>query len=275
LSDARSIALARTTQFWSLPLAVWRHRELLLHLISRNLRVQYKQSILGYAWIILNPLAQLLTLAFVFSVVFPNQSQQDAPFSLFLFVGLLPWIFFSNAVSAATESISGGASMITAVYFPRELLVLSAVMVRFVDLIAGGIILTVLILVAGQSLGWAALWLPVLLALQFAFVIGVSLPLAALNLFFHDVRYLVGVLLYLWFFFTPIFYARAIVPARYDIVYDLNPIARLIDSYRYALLQDVGPPWGSVAAVVGLCLLTLAVGYALFKKMEPAFADSI
>ena len=260
---------------WSLPLAVWQHRELLLHLISRNLRVQYKQSVLGYAWIILNPLAQLLTLAFVFSVVFPSQSQQDAPFTLFLFVGLLPWIFFSNAVSAATDSISGGASMVTAVYFPRELLVVSAVLVRFVDLIAGAIILAVLLILAGQPLGWAALWLPVLLLLQFAFVIGLSLPLAALNLFFHDIRYLVGVLLYLWFFFTPIFYARSIVPARYDIVYDLNPIARLIDSYRYALLQDVGPPWGSVAAVVGLCLLTLAIGYALFKKMEPAFADSI
>ncbi|MGE3845100.1 MAG: ABC transporter permease [Vicinamibacterales bacterium] len=260
---------------WSIFATTWRYRELLWHLVSRNIRVQYKQSILGYAWILLNPISQLVTLSFIFSVVFPAQSQFEAPFALFLFIGLLPWVFFSNAVSAATESISGAANMITSVYFPRELLVLASVLVRVVDLIGGAIILAVLILFTGQPLGWAYLWLPVLLTLQIIFVCGMSMPLAALNLYFHDVRYLTAVVLYLWFFFTPIFYSLTAVPERYRWVWDLNPNSRFNEAYRYALLENISPPIESVIAVVVFSVVALVVGYFLFKGMEPGFADQI
>jgi len=254
---------------------IWRHRDLLLHMISRNIRVQYKQSILGYTWILLNPITQLLTLAFIFSVVFPSQHQGDTPFTVFLFVGLLPWIFFSNAVLGAIESITGGANLVTAVYFPREILVVAAILVRFVDLIAGIGILIVLIAVTGQSVGLATLWLPLLFFFHFVFISGFSLPLAALNLYFHDVRYLVGVIIYLWFFLTPIFYPISAVPEQYQWVYKINPNARLIEAYRYALLDNVSPPLGSVAIIAGLAFVSLAIGYFAFKKMEGSFADYI
>ena len=260
---------------WSIFSTTWQYRELLLHLVSRNVRIQYKQSILGYAWILLNPVSQLVTLAFIFSIVFPAQSQYDAPFTLFLFIGLLPWLFFANAISAATESISGAANMVTSVYFPRELLVLSAVLVRVVDLIAGALILAVIVLLTGQPLGWAYVWLPVLLVLQVLFVMGLAMPLAALNLYFHDVRYLTAVVLYLWFFFTPIFYSITAVPERYRLIYDLNPNSRFIEAYRYALLENISPPIESVMAVIAISLAVLAAGYYLFKGMEPGFADQI
>lgn len=260
---------------WSIFSTTWQYRELLLHLVARNIRIQYKQSILGYAWIVLNPISQLITLAFIFSIVFPAQSQFDAPFALFLFIGLLPWLFFSNAISASTESISGAANMITSVYFPRELLVLSAVLVRVVDLVAGAIILAVIILWTGQPMGWASLWLPFLLMLQVLFVIGLALPIASLNLYFHDVRYLTAVVIYLWFFFTPIFYSITAVPERYRLIYDLNPNSRFIEAYRYALLENISPPIESVVAVMAISLVVLAAGYHLFKRMEPGFADQI
>lgn len=254
---------------------LWRHRELLMHLVSRNIRSQYKQSVLGYAWILLNPIAQLATLAFIFSTVFQTPRQHDAPFTLFLFVGLLPWIFFTNAVNAATESISAGANLVTAVYFPREILVVASVLVRVVDLIAGALILAVLMLGSREPLTVSSVWLVLLFFLHLLFVVGLSLPLAALNLFFRDIRYLVGVVTYLWFFFTPIFYPLSFVPQRFRFIYDLNPNARLISSYRYALLDNVSPPLESVAALAILSIACLCAGYFLFKKMEPAFAENV
>ena len=254
---------------------IWRNRDLLMHMISRNIRVQYKQSILGYAWILVNPITQLLTLAFIFSVVFATQHPAGVPFSLFLFVGLLPWIFFSNAVMGAVDSITGGANLVTAVYFPRELLVVAAVLVRFVDLLAGIAIMVALIVITGQNIGVAAIWVPFLYIVHIVFISGISLPLAALNLYFHDVRYLVGVIIYLWFFLTPIFYPVTAVPDEYRWIYDANPNARLIETYRYALLDNVSPPLQSVGIIVLLAIVSLAVGYFIFKKLEGSFADYI
>jgi ABC-2 type transport system permease protein len=254
---------------------VWRHRALLRHLISRNIRMQYKQSFLGYAWILLNPLTQLVTLSFIFSVVFPTPDQGDTPYTLFLFVGLLPWFFFSAAVTGAVESISSGANLITAVYFPREILVVAAILVRFVDLIAGLLILFGLIAVTQHAIGLAALWLPLLFLLHLLFISGLSLPLAALNLYFHDVRYLVGVVIYLWFFLTPILYPLSQVPEEYRWIYRINPNSRLIEAYRYALLDNVSPPLASVGIIAALSIVSLAIGYFIFKKLEGGFADYI
>lgn len=254
---------------------IWRHRDLLIHMISRNIRMQYKQSILGYAWIFLNPLTQLLTLAFIFSIVFPSEHTQGVPYTLFLFVGLLPWVLFSNAVMGAVDSIVGGANLVTAVYFPREILVVAAILVRFVDLLAGLVILLALIIYTGHPIGWSATWLPVLFLLHLIFISGLSLPLAALNLYFHDIRYLVGVIIYLWFFLTPILYPLSQVPDEYRWIYRLNPNGRLIEAYRYALIDNVSPPLGSVGIIAGLAVVSLAVGYFIFKKMEGSFADYI
>ena len=264
-----------SANFGMFVLNLWRHRALLRHLISRNVRMQYKQSILGYAWIILNPLTQLLTLAFIFSVVFPAQHTAGVPYTLFLFVGLLPWVFFSNAVLGAAESIVGGATLVTAVYFPREILVVAAILVRFVDLLAGLVILLALIIYTGHPIGASAAWLPLLFLLHLIFISGLSLPLAALNLYFHDVRYLVGVIIYLWFFLTPILYPLSQVPEEYREIYRINPNGRLIEAYRYALIENVSPPLGSVAMIALLAVISLAVGYFLFKKMEGSFADYI
>src|SRR5689334_4266617 len=126
---------------------LWRSRDILWYLVIRSLRSQYKKSALGYAWVFLNPVAQVLTLSFVFSTILQTPSQQGVPFTLFLLVGLVPWIFFANCVTAATESISGGGSLITMVYFPREVLTSSAVFARVVDLIAGLIILVVTMII--------------------------------------------------------------------------------------------------------------------------------
>ncbi len=253
---------------------LWRRRELLWHMTVRHLRGQYKQSILGYAWAILNPLSLMLTLSFVFSVLLRFESG-DIPYPLFLLMGLLPWIFFSMAVSSATDSITGAFSLVTKVYFPREVLPMAAVLTKIVDLGFGLIILVALMVYLGYPPVWTIVWVPVLFFIHLLFTLGMALPLAALNLFFHDVRFLVGVVLTLWFYLTPIIYPADIVPDKYQILFDLNPNALFINAYRRVVLEGVNPGADRLLLGLGIATLTFLIGYYLFKRMEPRFADRI
>jgi lipopolysaccharide transport system permease protein len=161
------------------------------------------------------------------------------------------------------------------VYFPREVLTASAVFARIVDLIAGVIILVVTMIIVGQPMTIHALWLFPFLLIQILFTLGVVFPLAALNLYFHDVRFLVGVALNLWFFLTPIMYPQELVPSKYAFVYNLNPMSRLINSYRWALFKDVSPPLDSFFFALLISIVAILLGYIMFKKMEHGFADNI
>jgi lipopolysaccharide transport system permease protein len=252
---------------------VQRH-ELLWHMTVRHLRGQYKQSILGFAWSFVNPLSLMLILSFVFSTILKVPSQ-GIPFPLYLTVGLIPWLFFSGAVSSATDSVTGASSLVTKVYFPREILPIAAVLTKVVDFLCGLVILMALMVYYGHLPTETVLWMPVLLAIHLAFTLGVSFPLAALNLYLHDVRYLVGVALTLWFYLTPIMYPLSIVPDRFLWVYDINPNALLVDAYRRVILLDSVPAVDRLLIGFGISMVTLVIGYYLFKKMERGFADSI
>ena len=255
---------------------LWHRRELLWTMTSRHLRGQYKQSVLGYAWTLVMPLSQMVTLAFVFATLLKLDSgDPKIPFPLFLFVGLLAWNFFSTALASATDSVVGASSLVTKVYFPREILPAAAILTKVVDLFFASIILVAMMLYYGHAPTWTALWIPALFLIQFVFTLGLSLPLAALNLFFHDVRYLVGVVLNLWFYMTPIIYSIDRIPEKYRFMFNLNPIALFINAYRRVLLQDTNPGIEKVALGLAISLVTFLIGYFIFKKMEPGFADRI
>lgn len=253
---------------------LWQRRELLWSMTGRNVRSQYKQSILGYAWIFVNPLMQILVLTFVFSTILLIPSL-GIPFPLFLFVGLLPWMFFSNALATATDSIAGSASLVTKVYFPREILVMAAVFSKIVDLLFGLLILLGLMIVYSEAPSWTVVWVPAIFAIQLLFTVGLALPLAALNLYFHDVRYLVGVVLLAWFYMTPVLYPVDIVPERFKIIFDLNPLALIVNAYRRVLLMETSPGWDRLLLGFAVAFLSFVVGYYLFKRMEAGFADRI
>ena len=252
----------------------WQRRDLLWHMTVRHLRGQYKQSVLGYAWAFVNPLSQMLILTFVFSTILRFQSE-DVPYPLFLFVGLIPWMFFSGAVGSATESVVGAAGLVTKVYFPREVLPTAAVFTKLVDLGFGLVILGALMVYYGEPPELTSWWLPILFAIHTIFILGLSYPLAALNLFFHDVRFLVGVVLTLWFYLTPVLYPVDLVPERYQLVYDLNPNSLFINAYRRVLLHGESPGLEKVMLGLAIAVATFLIGYYLFKRMEPTFADRI
>ena len=270
--------LRRTTigqpQFVRGLLELARHRELLWHMTVRHLRGQYKQSILGYAWAILNPLSLMLILSFVFSTILRFESQ-GIPYPLFIFVGLLPWLFFSGALSSATDSVVGASNLVTKVYFPREILPTAAALTKVVDLGFGLLILAGLMVYFGHPPQLTTVWVPVLFFIHLLFTLGLAFPLAALNLFFHDVRYLVGVALTLWFYLTPVIYPVDIVPQKYQFIYDVNPNSLFINAYRRVMLEGVSPGLDRLLLGLGIALGTFLVGYYLFKRMEPGFADRI
>src|SRR3990170_1230043 len=253
---------------------IWQRRELLWGMTGRNIRSQYKQSILGYAWIFVNPFMQILVLTFVFSNIL-RISSLGLPFPLFLFAALLPWMFFSSGLAAATDSITSSGSLVTKVYFPREILVAAAVLSKIIDLLIGVLILLGLMVVYNEYPTWTVVWVPVIFALQLVVTIGLALPLAALNLFFHDVRYLVGVVLLMWFYMTPVIYPIEMVPDKYKFMFDLNPFATIVTAYRNVLFMDVSPSWDRLLLGTGAAVLTFVVGYYLFKRMEAGFADRI
>jgi lipopolysaccharide transport system permease protein len=253
---------------------LWHRRELLWNMTVRHLRGQYKQSILGYAWALMMPLAQMLIMTFVFSTIIRIQTP-GAPFALFLFVGLLPWNFFSSSLSSGTDSVVGASSLVTKVYFPREILPAAAILTKVVDLLFASLILVALMAYYGHAPTETIVWVPLLFAAQFLFTLGLTLPLAALNLFFHDVRYLVGVALTLWFYLTPIIYPVYIVPDKYQWLFDINPLSVFIDAYRRVILYDQSPDMPKFLLGLAISLCTCLVGYYFFKKTEPGFADRI
>jgi ABC-type polysaccharide/polyol phosphate export permease len=252
----------------------WRRRDLLWHMTVRHLRGQYKQSVLGFAWAFVNPLSQMLILSFVFSKIL-RVSSEGEPYPLFLFVGLVPWIFFSGAIGSATDAVVGASSLVTKVYFPREILPTAAVLTKLVDLFFGMLILAGMMIYYGDPPGATALWFPVIFSIQLIFTLGLSLPLAAMNLYFHDVRFLVGVALNLWFYLTPVLYPVDIIPEQYRWIYEINPMAIFIHAYRRVLLHGDAPALESMMVGLGISLIMFVIGYYAFKKLEPGFADSI
>jgi len=274
---ARRPSLSRRFGILNVPshlIAVWGRRDLLWHMTIRHLRGQYKQSVLGFAWAFVNPLSQMLILSFVFSKIL-RVSSEGEPYPLFLFVGLVPWIFFSGALISATDAVVNASSLVTKVYFPREILPTAAVFTKLVDLAFGMLILAGIMVYYGAPPGVTALWFPVIFAIQLIFTLGLALPLAAMNLFFHDVRFLVGVALNLWFYLTPVLYPVDIIPEQYRWIFDINPMAIFIHAYRRVLLHGDAPDLDRMAVGLVMSLVMFILGYYVFKKLEPGFADSI
>jgi lipopolysaccharide transport system permease protein len=255
----------------------WLRRDLLWHMTVRHLRGQYKQSVLGYAWAFVNPLSQMLIMSFVFSRILHVSSQNNVPYPLFLFVALVPWLFFAAALSSGTDAVTGAVSLVTKVYFPRELLPTAAVFTKLVDLFFGFVILAMLMVYYGRLPEATIYWFPLLFGIHMIFVLGLTFPLAALNLYYHDVRFLVGVVLTLWFYLTPVLYPldNGTIPSKYRWVFDINPNAVLIDAYRRVILYGSAPDLKRVALGAVIAVGTFLIGYYIFKRMEAGFADSI
>jgi len=252
----------------------WEYRELLWNLAHREIAQRYKQSVLGYAWVILNPLFQLIVISFVFSIVLKIPSL-GVPFIIFLSVALLPWNLFSSSLNSSTNVLVANSSLITKIYFPREILVYATIIAKIVDFLYSCLVLIVFLLIFHIQVTSSIIWVPVIFAIQLIFMTGLSLMLSAFNLFYRDIQYVLSLVLMLWMYVTPIMYPVEIIPEKYRFVFSLNPMSVIVNAYRQVLLSGGTPNLNSLGIAFVMSLVVFLIGFLIFKKLEGLFADYV
>src|SRR5215467_14248246 len=252
----------------------WQYRELLYFFIWRDVKVRYKQTLIGVLWVVLQPLLGMG----VFTLFFGRLAKLPSdglPYPLFYFLALAPWTYFATALGSATNVVVENQRIITRVYFPRLLLPLSSVLSGLVDFAIAFTVLVVMVVGYGMRPGVAVLWLPFLLLLALSTALGVGLWLAALNALYRDVRYVIPFVMQFWLLASPVAYPSSVVPQRWQWVYGLNPMAGVIEGFRWALTGHGQAPGGLLWASTAAVALLLVAGAMFFQRMEGAIADRV
>ena len=254
---------------------IWRYRELLFFLTWRDLLVRYKQTVLGVAWAWLKPLITMI----VFTVVFGKLAKLpsgDTPYAILVFAGLLPWLFFSNAVAETGNSLVANSHLISKVYFPRIIIPGASILVSLVDLLISSILLVGLMFWFDYWPTWRVIILPFFVLSAAMTAAGVGLWLAALNVKYRDVRYIVPFALQIGMYVSPVGFASTVVPEKWRLLYSLNPMTGVIDGFRWALLGgNTQVHWQSIVFSLVLSSILLLSGIRNFRKTEQTFADVI
>lgn len=267
---------------------LYRYRELIRNLVVRDLKVRYRNSVLGFLWSLVNPLLMMLVFTVVFQLMLP---QQIRAFPIFVLCALLPWNWFASALNEAIPSIVNNAHLIKKVYFPREVLPLSVVLANGVNFLLALLVLFAVIFAYGVHLTPWVLLLPVIIFIQLLFTLGVAFVLSTVNVFYRDTGVIMEVILLAWFFLTPIFYSVTVLPEYRQIwgitlpvqrlMYILNPMASLISAYRDILWGSLqgGPPGAPGLDFLGRTVVTslgiLIVGYLFFIRYSRIFGEEV
>ena len=260
--------------------SLFNYKELLLNFAKKELKVKYKNSVLGFLWSLLNPVLMMLVFTVIFTRIFrfPNI---DSP-SIFFLAGLLPWNFFNSSVVGGTTSIVGNSSLIKKVYFPRELLPISITLANLVNFALE------LIVFVGFILAFAMFnprlldfykyfpYLLLLVPILFVFTLGLSLLVAALNVYFRDIQHMVGILLMVLFYSTPIIYPMSMVPGgKIGFIYSLNPMTTIVSSFKNVLFWLTNPSLNFMLYSAGSAIVMFLFGYFIFLRLEPEFAEEV
>jgi lipopolysaccharide transport system permease protein len=250
------------------------YHELLFAWTVRTIRARYQQSLLGSLWAILQPASTVAVLTIIFTLIIPLDTA-DIPYPVFSYVAMVPWVFFSSSLTDMVDSLVGNMNLISKIFFPREILVIAALMARMLDFVIAFIILFLLMFIYRVPIhltGWPLI--PIVLSMQMALALGLGFAGAAMNVFSRDIKHIVALGLQLWFYATPIIYPLSLVPEKYQALYFLNPMAAAIHVYRSVLLYGEVPEISFLGPAV-VSLLILFLGYILFKRTEPLFADVV
>ncbi len=258
--------------------ALWEYRELLYFLVWRDVKVRYKQTVLGVLWIILQPVVSMVVFSALFGGLL-NVPSGGVPYPIFLYSALLPWNYFSGSLTRSSASVVGSANLIRKVYFPRLVIPISGVVSGLVDFAVAFSVLAALMLFYRVAPTPAVLLLPAFILLAMATSLGFGLWLSALNVRFRDVGYLVPFLVQIWMYLTPVIYPVTLIPERLRWLLALNPMTGVVEGFRWALLgahlEDAAPPGGLFYASIAIALGVLVSGLIFFRRTERTFADVI
>jgi len=275
-TNQSQVVLIEASRGWlSLELSqLWEYRELLYFLIWRDVKVRYKQTVIGAGWAIFQPLLTMV----VFTVVFQNianVTSEGLPYSIFAFTALLPWNFFAGALTRASASVVAQANLVSKVYFPRLIIPLSATVSGIVDFGIAFVVLIGMMIWFGIAPTWGVLALPIFLLLALIAALSVGLWLSALNVRYRDVGHTVPFLVQIWMFASPVAYPVSMIPEKWRLLYSLNPMAGVIEGFRWALLGKESPDFGVIGISAVVVIVLLFGGIVYFKHLERTFADLV
>ncbi len=252
---------------------LYEYRQMIASLVRKDLRGRYKGSVLGFMWTFINPLLQLLVYTLVFSVIM-RQGIKD--YYLFLFVALIPWIFFSAGITGGAVSIIQQGDLIKKIYFPREVIPISYVMSCFVNMLFSFIVVLAVVLISGRRPPiLAILCLPVIMVVELLLTLGIAMITSAVTVYFRDLEYILGIISMAWFYLTPIVYDVDLVPEKYLNLFHLNPMTSVIIAYRDILYAETVPDLTTLLEAFLLGLLFLVVGIFVFSKLKKHFAEEL
>ena len=252
---------------------LYSYREMIFSLVRKELRGRYKGSVLGFLWTFINPLLQLLVYTLVFSVIMRMGIDR---YYLFLFVALIPWIFFSASLTGGSGSILASKDMVKKIYFPREIMPISYVTSAFVNMLLSFVVIFAVVLVSGMGVNPVALlYLPVIMLVEYVLALGIALLASALTVYFRDLEYILGIIAMAWQFLTPVMYSSDLVPKNLLPIWKLNPMTPVIEAYRQILYYKEVPHLDTLLNASILGVVTLVVGYVVFRKLQKGFAEEL
>ena len=253
---------------------LWDYRELFFFLVWRDIKVRYKQTALGAGWAVLQPFFTMVVFSIFFGALAGIPSD-GVPYPVFAFTALVPWTFFSTALTQAGNSLVQEEQVLSKVYFPRLIVPFAAVLAGLVDFAIAFVFLLGMMAFYGVSVSWALLTLPLFVVFAALTALAAGLWLSALNVQYRDVRYTMVFLVQLWLFITPVAYASSLVPERWRALYGLNPMAGVVEGFRWAVLGEVDAPGPMLAVSVAMVLVFFVGGLFYFRRMERTFADVV
>ena len=274
--SAKNVTVIRPSRGW-IPLRLqdlWKSRELLYFLVWRDIKVRYKQTVIGAAWAILQPFFTMV----VFSLFFGRLAKipsDGIPYPIFSYAALVPWMFFANGLSQSSDSLVSSANLIKKVYFPRLAIPIAAVMSGMIDFLLAFSVLLGIMFFYGIIPTWHVIWLPAFLILTLTTSLGVGLWLSAMNVQFRDVRYTVPFLIQFWLFSTPIAYPSSLLSEPWRTIYAINPMVGVVEGFRWALLGTKTAPGPMVIVSAVTAIIILISGAVYFRRMEKMFADIV
>ncbi|MSP11774.1 MAG: ABC transporter permease [Chloroflexi bacterium] len=258
--------------------ALWQYRELLYFLVWRDLKVRYKQTVLGVIWIVLQPVVGMIVFSFLFGGLLKVPSE-GVPYPIFAYAALLPWNYFAGALTRSSNSLVGSAHLISKVYFPRLIIPLSAVFSGLADFGIAFLVLIGLMIYYRITPSLAIVFLPLLILLAMGTALGFGLWLGSLNVRFRDINYIVPFMVQIWMYLTPVIYGSSLIPAQYRFLLGLNPMTGVVEGFRWALLSQAAPPstvFGPIFAIsIMMVIIILITGLFFFRRTERTFADIV
>ena len=251
---------------------LYQYRELLKTNVKKEIRGRYKNSILGVLWSFLNPLLQLAVYALIFPLILKN----DIPYyTIFGCVGIIPWTFFTTTVNQAAFTIIANGNIIKKVYFPREILPISVVTSNAVNFVISTIIILAFVIIYGLGVTPYMLLYPFILLIQYILLLGISFILSSITVYFRDLEHIIGIILMVMFYATPIVYSLDTLPEPFVTIMQLNPMAHIIEGYRSIFYYQTMPNMNNLLILLALSIILLPIGYFIFKKLQKAFAEEL